>query len=761
MSKYEITVEDGSVYEIETEDPKSFGQQFLEGQAQTIKNIGIEAMRGFANSASTFYKTLDGGVKLLEKVTGLKGMRGGIFEDWAEQTANYAEQLEKTELDTFHKTASQLVGGAIPLVTQFSLAPLKNPVQQFAVIGALEEAQKDPEFTNVIKGGLSGAANAAIFQSGGKIFNKAIDLLKSGKDAAITWLTFVTKNRKWSEDYINNIEKYNLNLKQKVPVASEIKEANTKKLSEIQNEYKLQTQYLDNKKTETLNNLRNEHKEVVNEMRLRNDALKTEYGTKKLVEKETLKGQKELAKSLQEQKIQATSEQTMNDLLMFKDKSDQSLQNQAVAIFDGAKQKYSLLRTEQGKAVASAIESAEKIGADKVPLSIVQRRINNAIKKTKGITLSQNNIKARTELNPKEFETINGWLQTMRDDTYAKDGTSLRYLNNLRDNFRIEAGNAYKNGDGTLGTLYSNLTDAINPVKIAESNKGTLGGLELLREANKGYAKLMPKYERAYNFFFTKVGEDYRPDPSKLISAIQNKNVSVLREMTFADSLLPKQDRIMPKVKNLITDAEESWAQQNSLVKNIKQQVNKEYEQTVKDFDKKLFVLSSEQQAVEKSINRNILKQTQETSSTQRKEMQKVMLEEKNKIVQFKNEYEKQKKELEVKLTELNDFYQGQERLRDFRAAPESMARLAQNIFGATTLGAAFNFNPLAFPAMAATSAFAPYVAATQSPKIIKISNFLKPGLSATQQVIKKTGIDKVISRQYKPSQIISGETND
>lgn len=548
-----------------------------------LLNPLIPIAKGFSEGSASFYGKLDAVTKLMEKTIGVK--RGGMFEDFQKQSSAFAQSLPDTAGDKSINTVFEFAGSAIPVLSEFALfkAPgLKNmsTVQQFATIQALEEYNKDPEIKSLIEGGAKGAAIGAGLKTGAKTFNV---LYRNGKTLAKNWLTLLTRDKKLAEDFVANPKKYNLNPFGKTKSSVEIATENAEAKRRVQ--FDASQRLNDFKVTQSI----------------KKDQLSSQQKNAKNVLTNTLSDAKNSLKEGSKENLIRLSEKSAQTI----ERANNSMKENVVGIYDSTLEKYGIIRKDAGQAVGSAIDATlNNNPAASVPYKAVSSKVINIVNKQSPFQIVKGKPVARTAIGAEqgEIETFNRFFDEFKSK--ASEGKLyIGYLQALKKDLRVLSGKSFKAGNNRLGGMYKDLANEVNPAKIVSENPQLSSSLKEIARANKEFANLVPKYDEAMKLYFTEDATGkFIPNPSKAINAIKGNDPVFLRRMRKADSALPAEDRMLPKLNKLIGDMNELTTKETALIKVVKRKAKQEQarlldasRKTVQNLNKEQGVIGFEQ----------------------------------------------------------------------------------------------------------------------------------------------------------------------
>jgi hypothetical protein len=191
--------------------------------------------------------------------------------------------------------------------------------------------------------------------------------------------------------------------------------------------------------------------------------------------------------------------------------------------------------------------------------------------------------------DPDDVTIFNNLFQEMRSRNQS--GFEISDLQTLKGQLQELSTHYFESKKGNLGTFYQELSKKLNPVNVITSNKELSAKLPNLAKANASYHDILPKFEDANSFFTRKMPSGERvPDFSRAIKAVENNDVSTLRQIEKAESILPEEARLLPKVKATVQSIDQS-----------RKIALAEMEETSKLLDKKLFDTRIEQAKILRS----------------------------------------------------------------------------------------------------------------------------------------------------------------
>lgn len=564
------------------EKKENFGQMFVR---EGLVKPGLATLSAFQNASASFYETLDAVTKLGQNTFG--GSRGGLFEEWAKNIRAEAKKTEEKAgyVTPVAKFGYDIIGGSIPYAAEFALLP-GGFVTKSAVSSALKEYGQTEDLSGLATGAVQGAGTAAALQLTPKLAGKAGQLAGIyGKKAARAYIKALTGSESLADDFVNNYKKYDVSIiaKKKYKDVDVVKAENKLKLSEVKAD-------ISNKKSALVEQRKILQKEITdnkNEAMFRLDQAKKDSKDAFLLNKK---------EKLEEAviKLQKGEEQIKD-----------SLNREATNLFDEVLIKSKQVRDAHGKAV----ENAENILIQNEPTagikaSIIKKRLESVEKNispfpsvlkepksqiinTRGQQIEVLNPERmpRTGVRPdpsdyKQFRDV------MDDINVYESGEniSIKYLQDLKKRVYSLRDHYSQKGDYELSRTYSAIYDAINPAKVVTDNPELNRNLAVLAEANSAYVPIVRAYDKAMKLYFKEdvTKRELIPDVGKVIRAVKANDRTMLKEFNKADQLLQPEDRLLPRVKSLLSDAEKAMAEEDKVYRYLKATLDKQQKELVK-----------------------------------------------------------------------------------------------------------------------------------------------------------------------------------
>ena len=677
-----------------------------------------EVARGLYKHSASFTAKLDASTKLLENVSGGRINRGGFFEDAQRGLDKYAQEIPDTNMGIVPKTVYEMVGGFVPIASEFALADrilgvvgvsgkLKaadldglTETAKFGLLGAMDAYSKTEDYRDLLRG----AARGAAFQMSFGLAAKAAEIsYKFGKGAVRNFITWLS-DKKTAKAFVDNPEKFNMNMFGK-----------TRTPEEVMAENKIRKTRLDKK-------FDREKAAFKENARRRKEILDSELGQTRFELNASLKESKDALAKKGEASIERVAENTSKTIKG----GQQALHADLVSTYDDTLKTYNTLKKEAGDNVSLAIDSTLKQNPKaSVPVGKVTNRVNKVIRKYAPFRKVKGEFVPRTAgANANEARVFNNIMKEIR--SRSKEGTiSIGYLQSLKEDVRVLANRAYASGNSRLGKMYQELAKEINPATIVSADKALSKNLKLIAEANKTYNTLLPKYEQAMRKCYKMDSQgNFAPDIEKALKAISKQDIVALREMELADSMLPKDARLLPKIRKMAAEYDNLVEKQNAINKNVLK--------TLKREKKELEV------AARKSIN-NINKN------------QKLLKEdERRQAIKRVQRYMEQKDAEYVKSIEnmekAEEFAKMQELIRSVRPSERGGARFLQNILGFGTIPAIkFGGAKEGALALAGVAALSPAIVGLITKPALIAS---RAGNNLMQTVLKDTTFQEVLGAQ-------------
>jgi len=547
------------------------------GKSQIV-DPALKTVSGFSEGVSSFYKTLDSASKLTEHLTGgatesVTKPLSSLFSTWSEKTkknADYLLSLTESQKPDF---VLNMLGGAVPLATEFAVMP-GGFVSKMAFNSALKEYDESGELKNIPESALKGASSAMLLQSAPKLISTATDLIrKTSKPVARAWVKLVTNSESLADDFIKNIDKYNLKTitRQKFPDMNVVKETNRLKLQAENNKLNDLTKELNIEKQNKLSQIKEAKNSALKELKDAQTQIKFDFAEAR---KDNI-GEAVVKTHEAQKKIRA------------------SLNDNATVIFDNALVKNTAIRDSYGKAVREAENSIIARNPDLgINSNILKERVLRVQKEVSPFPVYKMDAKSnildsagkplnvveqrvpRTGVrpDPQDYEVFKKVVEDV--DVYTtNENIPIKYLQDLKKRIFSLQEHYFGKGDYELGKTYKALYGAVNPANIVTDNPSLNEKLGELAQANKAYTPVVKAYDKALSMYYRKDNQGTLvPDITKLINAIKTNNTPILREYAKADMNLPINERILPQVKNIISETERAIEREAASVKLLRKQ---------------------------------------------------------------------------------------------------------------------------------------------------------------------------------------------
>jgi len=661
----------------------------------------VSVSRGFHTGTANFYGMLDTVANLPDLLSG-QDRTVNIFRKWQEQMEETARSIPESRVSPLSNIIFETAGSALPTLTSFASVP-GGDVAKFAVTKAIDEYQETGSPVGLITGGIKGAIEGKLIPV---VVNAGINLMKNvGKGAAKAYIKFITKSEEIADDFVNSVGKYNVSPFKKIKSLEQTKADNHIRLKELNQNIKSDISVVKTKNLRQEQILDAQMKESLVAHKEANIALKQGVATRNA----------------------ATIEAATNKSMAAIKNSTSVLNTKATVSMDGALSEYKVVKKRLGENVGNAIkEASNKAPGSTISHSTVMNKVNK--------TLEQSPFKSTSGyFKPKEFKPntsisadntdVTGLNNLMKElSAYKNDGFPIKYLQDLKNAARDQAGKAYKAGNNQLGKMYSDLAKDVNPATIIESSKSLSSKFPNIAEANKQFSSMIKKYDTAMDMYFTKnaLGE-YVPDVNKALNKIASGDAVAVRQMKLADRALPENLRIFPKVQGLLNETEKVAVANKATIKSLKNRIKAEQSALDKASRKSQNALTNKQLKIKQerkiALGENIKTQTKM----------------KNDVL---NTVEKQ-------LTKEEKFLHELETLRNFTPPNGGLANMLQRVLGYGSILPVLTGSPVG-SAVGAAGFFA------LSPKLTTpiIKGAINTGRSADRIIsplIKNKSLQKII----------------
>lgn len=666
---------------------EGFGQSVLR---QSVVEPAKEVLKGVYKGSERFYGLLDG----VNDMLGAAGLPSTSFFEEAKGQMKYAAESIDTDMTPVGKIVYQMIGQAPEIAFEMSTLKalpgaqmIKNmpggqqlsDASAIAVGNAIDEFGDSNEIVKALQSGAGGATVSMSFPVVGKMFSKGMELMSKGfKNGARSYIEFLTKDRGLADDFVKNPNKYTINPRAIVEDVTDVAEKNKFVIDSIKSKQKQDMFNLREQISKKSNEIKSSGSEALANLKaIQKDASmavanKNDVAMKFAVENAT--------KSIRKNKEVVATE----------------LNN----VFDDFMLGYKKVKADRGEAVGETINNMIKrdplVGVDFTP---IDRKFNNVVYNFSGspFTIKFGKIEPRTAATPKEqvntFRNIYDEFKSKKSDGKL----TLRYLQDLKKDLQ-GLSESYRNSNPQMAGFYGRLSSEINPVNLADDIPGTKGILGELSKANADYSRTIKGFNEASKLYFkTDANGNLIPDIGKAVRAIENNDVGTLKRMLSAEKEIPKEFRVLDKLRGSVKSAREFERQQESTLVAIKKMAKRELLQIKKN-------QASELAKLQKDVAAGKVKDAQSART---------------KIFQ---ESKKNADELAETTKKLNDhitFLRDQNKLRSYRPDTSGLARIIQNLSAGAGLSVAtITGNPaLALQSIAASTALSP-VAASGAYKI-------------------------------------------
>jgi len=489
---------------------------------------GIETVRGFQEKSADM-------------------LRGTPLEEPIRQGA---ENLPETRLSPLAKETYQTIGKMPGDVAEFlvagkAMSALKVPAALKAAFGdirstgqlgdaitigvqsAINEFRNSSSYSEAANAFSAGATTSIGLGIAAEAVPKAIEIGKSmGKSAAKAFLKGVTGDEKFAEEFVKNPWKFNLNPFQKTPSLQAIEKENAAKIENLKLEYNTKVSDLKVQNAEKKAALSGELDREYFALRDKNKTLQRSLADKGKMDVERV--HQEASKSF-DNAVDLVHTGLLDD-------------------FNNTLTKVEAIKENYGKQVGQAVENI----TNKYPFSRI------------GMTKYLSKFKEVAERNG--YKLVGGKVEPAFGQGTA-DAEAMRILQQNLDDIKantdfsgVALGFAQKkkelwqkmgySGESQANQIMRQLSGALNPVNMADDIVGKNIGAEInmLKSANAQYSDLVPKYEEAIKNF-TRLDASGKPvaDFQKVLNAVRNQDKTALKQIAKADSLLPAEDRLLPK----------------------------------------------------------------------------------------------------------------------------------------------------------------------------------------------------------------------
>jgi len=513
-----------------------------------IKDAGTEVMRGFSQQGADIMGNLDAATKIGEKLTGIP--RSGTFGEMSESLRAGAENIPETNLAPLDKQMYQTVGRLPGMAAEFAVLneatmALKVPMVIKAAFGdipasgqmttavtmgiqsAINEFRQSESFIKATNAAQSGVTATLGLGVAAAAVPKAIEIGKTmGKSAAKAFLKGVTGDEKFAESFVQNPWKFNLNPFQKVSSLKDVEADNLAKIKALDDEYKMKLSDVKVQNAEKRAALSSELDKDYFAMREKNRELQGALSSK---------GKMDVDKVSKDAKISF-------------DRTVDGVHTGLHDSFSNTLTKIDLLKETYGKKVGAAVENVtNKDPFSRISMHKYLTKYAEVAEKN-GYKIQQGQVVPAFGQGTADEATVK-LLQQNLDDIKAVVNLSGVPLGFAQKKKELWQKMGYS-GESPANNVLKQLSGALNPVNMADDIVGNNIKAEIgaLKQANSEFATMLPKYEEAIKNF-TRLDATGKPiaDFQRVLNAVRNNDKTTLKQIAKADSLLPQEDRLLPK----------------------------------------------------------------------------------------------------------------------------------------------------------------------------------------------------------------------
>jgi len=394
---------------------------------------------------------------------------------------------------------------------------------------AINEFRQSDSFARAANAFGSGASTSLVFSIGAEAIPKALEIGKNmGRSAAKAFLKGVTGDEKFAEEFVKNPMKFNLNPFSKVRSFADVEKENTAKMTMLKDELRTKVSDMKFENAEKKAQLSRELDTEMFNLKDKNKHLKESISGKAKVDID---------------KAHAESTKAFESTV---DLVHTSLHDD----FNNTLTKVEAIKESYGKQVGQAVDNiTNKDPFSRVGMTRYLAKFNEVAEKN-GYKLVGGKVTPMYGQGTADEETMR-FLQKNLDDVKSVaefSGIPLEFAQKKKELWQ-KMGYA---GNTPAANVAKQLSGALNPVNLADDIVGNNISKEIgmLKQANKEYSELIPRYDEAIkNFTKTDASGNPIADFQKVLNAVRNNDKTILKQVVKADSLLPVEDRLLPKAK--------------------------------------------------------------------------------------------------------------------------------------------------------------------------------------------------------------------
>jgi len=607
------------------------------------RDTGIELMRGFQEGGANMLDSADAVARLLAKFVGDPSASSGTFKQAADQVRVSTDKyLPETNLPSGFKKAYNFIGEVPAMAAEFALArkaltssmnpfersfgKLKAPneLTDAAAIGvqsAIHEFKNSPEYASLGKGFAQGSTLGLAFGA----IPKAVELgSKLGKGAAYNFIKAVTGDEATARAFVENPLKFNTNPFSKTKSISHVTEENKLKLEE----------------------LKQVHDDIIFDARIKISEKKQDLAR-------TIDEKYNSIKESNRQILKSVNDKSKIDIENVARKASEDHASTVDAIkaglhddFTNTAAKLQLIRKTSGEQVGQAVDNIvtkdifSKIDAEGYLNRFKKVADDNGFEVHFNIkevpvgpgdlmNSAPSKIPGKPVIVPKfgqgsSDDAVREILQSNLDDIMSvagKDGIPLGFAQGKKQLLQ-QSGYA---GEGLVANVQKQLSGALNPAKMTDLIKGKNISEELamLNKVNKEFSDLVPRYEEALKNY-TKLDASGKPiaDFERAVKAVQRNDVVAIRQMRKADSALPPEDQLLPKIQEAVGKLKQADTVQLSNVRLAKRKAKDALDQITTNIREKEAKLRVTNKTSRQAESRKLQEELNRLRTTERTKLQ-------------------------------------------------------------------------------------------------------------------------------------------
>lgn len=658
-----------------------------------IEDISGDVARGALNSAAGTVDKINGAVKLLKDLTQFDAGSQNLshVSDALRQSATGQAQSDNPMVSG----AAQFLGSIPDALAEFAgTGGGVGFVARSAALSAADEYNKSQNAGSLIKGAVvGGTVGAALNAIPGVVDSTAKVAKEWGETAGKKYWKAVTGGtEEQADDFIKNINTFELNPKVEVPDYYDAKNKANEEVAALRSNNNDIVAKQKEQNNEEYSFSKEASAKAVQDLARENDGIIETLKDVQTADKiNIVRANTSNLMAANDSAVQKLSDATSEQVNTIANAKN-ALSTQLVSVFDTAAKKLEAMQQGVTDNITMAHAALDKNNLSYVQMPVLQFELDNAIKEGAGKFYKMQRSSdgksvalfgtegtntpavhgALNLINSVRANLVNDFMKSGKTSLAAIEANSAILEGAISKGFKGEA--LPKN----VAEILSNIKKSITPSKLYAKYPEELSHLKPLADANKAYATQIDGMRGALDLYKDNVDSTINPD--RVFKALDRNDTGYIAKLKQADAALPPQDRIFGQVKNAYDNFKFVEKSEKTNLSKIEKQVSEQRVALRNKFDDMEQKLSLNQRKEMSQVRQGSSYKEKDLSNQERKRLADLHYHQKQGLAMIKAQKDKELATLQKSLDDRLKFLHIQSMARGSRANPSGTMRIVQNV---------------------------------------------------------------------------------